>query len=190
MWQYGDLGKDTRGVVSCEHVKENLHDRIFEIPVMALYFHLAMGWGVATAFQIVGKYEKSVVKHLTIIFLGPAMAMLWDIPHRLLSYFLGASQLASTSVIVIGGVLISILTGPRLRTSSELPKDALLLFSPAISTGYFLYNALFGRGATVIPPDLKAHMIVVAAVIMSTFMRSCGFLEAKEDDRKNKVKCK
>jgi hypothetical protein len=177
-------------VVVTEHAKEALAARVFAVPALAPYFHSAYGWGIAVAFQIVG-FDGSLVRHLLPALLGPALAMLWDPPIRLLVHYLGASPAAAAAAVMLSSFLIALLAGPALET--RVQRDPLLLLAPAANTLFFLYQALGGRGASVLPGDLKLLVAAVGVVALLAYTRAAGLLgntlplpQPPSDDKKPK----
>jgi hypothetical protein len=171
--QFGDLAADTRGMVAAAHVQQALSARVFGMPVMAPYFHSAFGWGIALAYQWVG-LDGSILNHLTAALLGPALAMLWEVPVRLLPMLLGASQAASVAGVMLCGFFLALLAGPTLNTT--MPRDPLLLVAPAANTFFFVYQALVGRGAELLSPDLKVLVTGVGLVAFVAFSRAAGII--------------
>ena len=169
--QFGELADDTRGMVVTPHAMDALADRIYEIPVLAPYFHMACGWGVALAFQIVG-FDRSLLQHLIPAFLGPALAMLWEPPLRLTMYILGANIFSVAPTIWLTALMIVLLAGPRLKYNSR--RDSLLLFIPLLNTTFFLYQAIFGRAADVIPGNLKVVLVSLSVVALAAYSRASG----------------
>lgn len=185
--QYGEIGQDSRGVVVSQHASVPLSFRVYEIPVMALYFHIAFGWGIATAFQIVG-FGGSQLKHLLVIVLGPALAMLWDLPVRLFTSVFGASPYAATISVVLVCIFIAFLLGEPKKDLGTGHKDWLLFASPLISTLYFLHNALVGRGSSIFPSDLKVFMVSVAMVTITAYARATSLFTTRAKPAKSKSK--
>lgn len=176
--QFGALGSDPRGMVIAEHAREALAERVFGIPALAPYFHSAFGAGIAFAFQLVGM-DGSLLQHLLPVLLGPALAMVWDPPIRFLVQMLGASQAAAAAAVMLVSFLIALLAGPALGSGSGcacVPRDPLLLVAPAANTLFFVHHALWGRGAGVLPGDLKLLVTGLGLVALVAFSRAAGLL--------------
>jgi hypothetical protein len=160
-------------MVVTEHAREALAGRVHGVPALAPYFHAAFGWGIALAFQVVG-LDGSLLQHLLPALLGPALAMLWDPPIRLLVSVLGASQAAAAAAIMLVSFIVVPLVGPALKPVA--PWDPLLLLAPAANTCYFVHHAVMGRGAGVLPGDLKLLVVSVGVVATVAFSRAAGLL--------------
>lgn len=178
--QFGDLASDPRGMVVTEHAKEALAGRVLGVPALAPYFHSAFGWGIALAFQLVG-LDGSLLQHLLPALLGPALAlMLWDPAVRMLVLLLGASQAGAAAAVMLVSFFLALLAGPALGNGggggAHVPRDPLLVVAPAANTIYFVHHALAGRGASVLPGDLKLLVAAVGVVALVAFSRAAGLL--------------
>ena len=92
LWQYGELGENTADFVASPHVIEALAQRVHGFPVLAPFFHVALGWGTGVALQLIGEGAR-IVPMLPIV--APTLAMLWDfLGFRLVGYLFEAQWLA------------------------------------------------------------------------------------------------
>lgn len=187
IWQFGDPGNDSRGMVTTLHVKEALSERVYGFPPMAPYFHSAFGFGIALAMIIIDKLHahmsnstKGKSKNLQLIsttaavLLGPALGMIWDPPIRILKHALGAGKQIAVPGIMGLAFLVPLLFGslevPKLDTS---PQQQICLFLvPLLNHTYFVYNALLGHGRNIIPGNLKFGVLCVAAVSLIIHARA------------------
>ncbi len=97
--QLGIPAADSRGLVATKHAYEALATRVHGVPALAPYFHFAFGWGVATAFQCL-RFRTSLGAALLCVLGGPAIAMIWDPPIRVLHHLFGADQAAGAGLIM------------------------------------------------------------------------------------------
>ena len=54
IWQGGELGDDDRGLTASPHVLAALGERVHGAPILAPYFHMAIGWGITAARVLLG----------------------------------------------------------------------------------------------------------------------------------------
>lgn len=176
LWQFGDPGNDTRGMVTTPHVEEALGERIYGFPPMAPYFHSAFGFGIAVALLITGSFFQQSKLRMTktmqfvaivaSVLLGPALGMAWDPPIRILKIVLGVRK-----VIAVPGIMGLVFLVPLLFGALENPpkteaslRQLCLFLVPLLNQSYFVYNALIGYGKNIIPGNLKFGVLCVAAV--------------------------
>ena len=178
--QFGDLELDTRGMVATLHAHESLQDRVFGMPIMAPYFHTAFGWGIAAAFQVVG-FDGTIFHHLLPVLLGPLLAMLWDPPIRILENALGAERTVVAVGVMVTSYLAALIVGPALKIN--VSRDYLLMLAPAANTFFFLYQAIIGRGADIIPGELKLLVVVIAVLAVVSYGRATGLLCCNSQNR-------
>ncbi|KAL1511757.1 hypothetical protein AB1Y20_005045 [Prymnesium parvum] len=169
IWQAWELGEDARGLVASPHVAEALEERVFGVPVMALLYHFAFGWGTAVVYQLT-RFKSTFVP----VLVGPALALLWDPAMRAICYGFGASKLAAVVALLLLSCFVALLLGPPLRPSP--PRDLLLFTIPLLNAAFFTRHAIYGAGATVLPPDLKVFVATVAVVATLAYARACGLL--------------
>ncbi len=191
--QLGELGDDGRGLVAAPHAHAALASRVFGVPALAPFFHCAFGWGIAAALQIFGHTPRGA---LLAVLAGPALAMAWDPPIRLIHYAFGAAQTVSTrrdaplararrdirsppaqesaACLILLTFALPLLLGPPLRSVPSA--DWLLFVAPLVNAIYFVYNATLGRGAALLPPPLKLGVITVAVAASAAYARATGVL--------------
>jgi hypothetical protein len=176
-WKWPDqnneiLGFQSHGILkTTDHAAEALDERIFGFPVMALYFHVALGWGIAKAIQKAEYYWYRPFNSEVLIFaviLGPAISMIFDPIVRLCTLCLGASKTASVSCIIALVFIVPLLyLATQTQTQNQIQtkeRDWLLFSVSAINHTFFLYNALLGDGANVLPGDLKMLLFLPATL--------------------------
>ena len=173
--QFGIPADDTRGLVASKHAYDALHDRVFGVPALAPYFHFAFGWGIAVAFQLVN-FSSGLGAALLCVLGGPAIAMIWDPPIRVLHHLLGTDQAAGAMALMGLALALPMLVGVPLRTGQKT--DMMLFAIPMLNECFFVYNALLGRGAGVLPPTLKLFVLTVAIVASVGYARAAGVLTA------------
>eukprot|EP00467_Chlorarachnion_reptans_P023908 CAMPEP_0114515310 /NCGR_PEP_ID=MMETSP0109-20121206/16664_1 /TAXON_ID=29199 /ORGANISM="Chlorarachnion reptans, Strain CCCM449" /LENGTH=321 /DNA_ID=CAMNT_0001695499 /DNA_START=5 /DNA_END=970 /DNA_ORIENTATION=- len=118
-----------------------LTERIWGMPLMAAYFHPAMGWGVAMAETFTGYGRKaSFFSWLMTLILSPIFALALDIPVRILT-FLNVSKAVSVPILLISifvfPVLLATLCAGRIQKKSWR-KDTLLFSIPFLWSVYFV----------------------------------------------------
>ncbi len=187
LWQFGDPGNDSRGMVTTGHVAEALGERIYGFPPMAPYFHSAFGWGIAVALQLTvpsfsGKSSSS--KTMTggtfaaligSVLLGPALGMSWDPIIRVLKNYVGASKAMAVPAVMGLAFVVPLLLGTLDAAPSTLTmRNACLLIVPLLNHSYFVHNAFFGHGKNVIPGNLKLGVLCVATVSLIVHARAAG----------------
>ncbi|GMI36809.1 hypothetical protein TrRE_jg6772 [Triparma retinervis] len=163
IWQNGDLNDDTRGLVSSKHAYDALFTRVHGCPALAPYFHFAFGWGIAKAYQLTSFKGNPVL----LAFIGPAIGMIWDPPVRVLVNLFGIDQTGAAVAIMMIGILLPLIVGPNLKVFDKASADYLLFSIPLINSMFFAYNAVFGFGKEVIPPNLTIFVVTLclAAVL-------------------------
>jgi hypothetical protein len=75
--QYGALAADAGSMVVSPHAAEALLERQWACPVLAPFFDMVFGWGVAAACQLLS-FPTSLPAQGAVALLAPALAMLWD----------------------------------------------------------------------------------------------------------------
>ena len=176
--QFGVMATDGRGLVASKHAFDALHTRVYGVPALAPYFHFAFGWGIATAFKLFS-YRPSWRVALLCVLGGPAIAMVWDLPIRVLRVLVGADQAAAAQFLMCGSMAAVWLLGPALKRGQT--PDPLLFAIVLPNQSYFVYNALFGRGADVLPPPLKLFVTGVAIAATAAYGRGAGMWAATEE---------
>lgn len=167
IWQLGEPGLDLRGLVVTRHAADALAERVFGVPIMAVYFHAAFGAGIFAALQL-GRFEWPVLSTL----FGPALALLCDPPLRLICAACGSNFLLAAPCTMAVATCVALLCGPPLHEVQK--KDALLFSIPALGYTYFVSLAIFGRGSVVHSGDLKVLICAVAACGICAFGRATG----------------
>ena len=175
--QFGVPAADSRGLVASQHAFEALSSRVHGVPVLAPYFHFAFGWGIAIALQLV-RFRPTVGGTVFSVLAGPAIALVWDPPVRLLGTLFGATPAEAAPFLMLVSFLVPLLLGAPLRVDPR-PADHLLLAIPLCNELYFVLHALVGRGAAVLPPSLKLLVLGVATVATAAYARAAGIVRPK-----------
>ncbi len=124
--------------------------------------------------------------------------MLWDPPVRVIELCIGASKSVAAAALMLGSLVVAVAAGPpfarhdapaeprngkerkRASAADTSAPDALLFAIPLLNGGYFLHHALLGRGAAVLPPDLRAFVITLALCATALYARAAGLVGAAE----------
>jgi len=178
-WQLGDLGVDTRGLVTNAYVAEALGVRVYGVPSMAPFFHFAFGWGIACAFQDQSRFELRGGPIQTVI-LVPSLAMLCDPAVRIFEWTIGASKTSAVVVLMLSSFFGALLAGAPLTLAPK--RDVLLFLAPCANGLFFFFNAFFGRGADVEPADLRMFVLAVAGCATLAYARAAGLLVRSEGE--------
>ena len=184
--QFGIPASDDRGLVASQHAYDALYTRVYGVPALAPYFHFAFGWGIAIALQLAKFRINSLGAALLCVLGGPAIALIWDPPIRILYHLFGADQAVGAQLIMSLSFALTMVLGPALKT--DQPRDALLFLIPLCNEAFFLHNALFGRGKDVLPPPLKLFVAGVAIVATAAYGRAAGMWSAEGAAGKKKVR--
>jgi len=135
-----------------------LDERMYGMPLMAAYFHCAMGFGVALA-ETITQFDKkpTLFRWICLFLLAAPCALLLDGPVRILTA-LGVSK-----EIIVPTMLFTILVLPLLlsigKTKLILKHSDWLLFAiPCLWNTYFLLANLWNvnRGPVTVTPDMQA----------------------------------
>ena len=176
--QFGIPATDPRGLVASQHAYEALYTRVYGVPATAPYFHFAFGWGIAYAYQLL-HHRNTLLTALACCLLGPALGLIWDPPLRVLDYLIGVDQLSAVQGIMALAFALPMILGCPLKTAQA--RDPLLFAIPLLNGCFFVHNALFGRGAGVIPPPLKLFVAGLALAATAAYGRGCGMWRASVD---------
>lgn len=170
-------------LISVPHVVEALEIRWYGVPVLAPYFHMAFGWGIAVAFgiweRIGSNSSPMIVPFVTLV--GPAFGMLWDPVLRLLEFASGAGQAArpaAATTIMLASVAYPIFfKGPGLAKGGgkggKGEKD-WVLFAICLCNSCFFATMCFL--SSVHNGNLKLVIFAIAAMSVCIFARGCGIL--------------
>lgn len=169
--QAGVLGDDLRGLVAAPHALEALTDRIYGTPVMALFFHAALGVGTGVALQLIGDRWPFAA-----MFCAPVIALGCEVPVRLVKAAVGASTMVVVAPCVMAVAFFAAIFAGRPLRSPAPAVDPLLMAIPGVEVAYFTANALYGQGAAVLPANLKVVLCTVAAAAFFAFGRASGVL--------------
>ena len=189
MWRLGQHGSDERGLVVSDHAFEALSVRVFGVPALAPYFHFAFGWGIAVAFQARVRWDLPFGSMLPVL-CGPTLGLFWELPVRVLEALLGANKLAITMAVMACAVSVTFFAGAALKHSPRF--DPLLFASPLVNGAFFFLHALIGRGASILPGELKLFVLCVASCATIAFARACGLFTpvgTKLDLREERFMC-
>ena len=173
--QFGIPAADSRGLVASQHAYDALFTRQYGVPATAPYFHFAFGWGIAFAFQLV-RHSNTLLAAIVCVIGGPAIALVWDPPIRILNYLIGVDQMSAVVSIMALALAMPMFLGVPLKTGQ--PKDGLLFAIVLCNEAFFLHNALLGRGADVLPPALKLFVASVAIGATAAYGRAAGMWSA------------
>ena len=189
MWRFGQHGYDERGLVASEHAFEALSLRVSGVPVQVPYFHFALGWSIALVFQLRVRWDLPFGAALPVL-CGPVLTALWELPVQMLEALVGANKLAIAIAIIACALSLTLFAGAALKHSPRY--DPLLFASPLVNEGFFLFNALIGRGAQILPGELKLCVLCVACCSTIAFARACGLFTpvgTKLDLREERFMC-
>ena len=176
--QFGALADDPRGVVTSPYVATALSDRVFGVPLMALYFHVAIGGAIYACLQVM-----SFLSPFLAVLLAPPIAMLWDIPiHLLIRILPGTSRALVAPILMLGSLLSPFLFGPPLKLDS--PSDIMLLIIPLIHHGYFISSALLRHGKETLPNELKLTLCFLAGISLALHACASGMLMIFRSERR------
>ena len=193
IWQHGDPGKDTRGMVTTRHVAQALGERVFGFPILAPYFHSAFGWGIALSllwtvpsfsgnignkstkksfFSIMGGYYALMGS----VILGPSLAMFWDPLVRVSKAAFGADYTCSAPVVMMLSYLVPIILSSPKNAPYESPRDLILFLVPLLNALYFNANCLFRGGRQIIPGNLKLWVLGVSLISLTLHAKASGMM--------------
>ena len=174
--QFGKPALDPNNLIATQHAYDALYTRVFGVPALAPYFHFAFGWGIAYAFQGL-KFDGGYTTALLCVLGGPAIAMIWDPPIRILGVLLGADQASAAMCLMALALALPFFLGVPLHSKPQKP-DYLLFAIPLLNEAFFLHNAAFGRGADVLPPPLKLFVLTTGIAATCAYGRAAGVLTA------------
>lgn len=192
-WQLKPKG----GHIITDHAADALKERVFDLglpirrpglPVMAPYFDMAFGWGVGCVLWLAPGLGETMC-----VLLGAGAALAWDLPVRMLRA-VGVSQVTSVPVLMAMAVAVPLLLLPRgqgVPPPGGKPDWPLFLIQVA-NAGFFVHNALTAglaeNGRPLIPSELKALVVGVAASALAAHGLSCGLLGQAVGEKKKKKK--
>eukprot|EP00937_MAST-01D_sp_MAST-1D-sp2_P002572 g2572.t1 len=177
LWQLGDLGRDTRGLVVSPHAAEALGERVWGFPVLAPFFHVAFGWGVAAACMVAG-WPKGVRAQLLVVLLVTPLAMCWDPAFRAVGALFHCSKAAAAPVLMALTLILPpmLLQGGFRRRPAGAPVDWLLIGAPALNAAFFSAHAVWGAGSAVLPGALKAIVCAVSVYSLAAHCIAAGLV--------------
>lgn len=136
-----------------------LTERIWGMPLMASYFHPAMGFGSALAAAFTGYWKSpSVLKWIGLLVLTPVCALFVDGPTRIFQILNVQQQTSVPCCLFLVFVAPVLIANNRKERPSD--KDPLLFYIPLIWHAFFL-SAKFFLPATGPVPHSKEMMAVV-----------------------------
>uniref|UniRef100_A0A7S4AZK2 Transmembrane protein n=1 Tax=Chrysotila carterae TaxID=13221 RepID=A0A7S4AZK2_CHRCT len=176
--QFGDLSTSPHQVSTSPHVTDALAERVFGVPAMSIYFHFALGVGIAASLQLFS-FPTSFFKTLVCVGLvSPILALLWEVPLRSVCVLLSVTKSHAVAAVLLTVYFSTQLLGPSLRWPAQ--RDLSILLLPLVSHGYFQYHAQFGPGASRLAPDLKLWSLVVSLFAVFANARAAGLFYTEE----------
>jgi hypothetical protein len=134
-----------RGLVVTQHAAEALKSRVWGVPALAVFFHSALGWGLASALQLFPLATTSSLRALGrnavgVVLLTPALAMLWDGAFRVLKALTALDDYGAVAFLMGFSFFLSFAAGPGL--SSRADSDPLLFSVSLLHHAFFLLQAV------------------------------------------------
>ena len=171
IWQGGELGDDDRGLTASPHVLAALGERVHGAPILAPYFHMAIGWGITAARVLLG-----AGRPIAVGLVGPAIALVtWDPAFRLVGAAFGVDTIAAATALM--ALTLALLSSPARRSAARRSPDVLLFSIPALNHAFFVHNAMLSpAGAAAIPSDHKLLIACVSAAALAFYGRAAGLV--------------
>lgn len=190
-WQWPDAEKITsygvslwqlepdpqgRGLLVSDHANAALLERVFEFPVTAPLYHVAMLIGLVQALQLTHlslslDQLKPANTLFAFFFIGP-LALLWDLPVRFLEWG-GVSKFVSAPCIMLLVLLVPVFTQPsqpRKRKSLRVESDFLLFSIPLINSTFLCSRFWMYPG--IVPPDLYMMCVSLTVIALLAHFRA------------------
>lgn len=185
-----------RGLLVTEHCHFALKERAFNWPLTAPLYHVAMGIGLVQAVQICNiiltprlprSYHHfmatSPLVLLISLFLMSPLALLWDLPVRVLEW-MGVSKYCSVPLVMLSVFVIPVLCHPQ-QTAGWLPGqhafsfDWLLLSIPLINSVFLCTRSFVYPGR--IEPDLYLIVVMVSIFALMAHYKAARSKPASGD---------
>mmetsp|Transcript_20685 Transcript_20685/g.36753 ORF Transcript_20685/g.36753 Transcript_20685/m.36753 type:complete len:309 (-) Transcript_20685:32-958(-) len=151
-----------------------LSERVWGMPIMAAYFHPAMGWGVAAAGVFSGYFRKpSLIRWLAVLLLSAPFALFLDLPVRILVHF-DVSRHACIPMLLFAVFALPVLAAKAGSRYSKPKKRDYLLFSIPLIWHAFFASAKFWderRGPVKLDEDIMC--LVYVATLSSMVLHFC-----------------
>ena len=178
--QFWQLQPTGAALVIADHAGEALRERVWDLhdadapglPVMAPYFDMAFGWGVGFVLWLAPGLGVA-----TCVLLGPLVALLWDLPVRLLEQIAGVDKTSSVPLLMGLSILLPLLLmrGGVRRQPRDVTPDWLLFSIPLANQAFFSHNAITTSPA-IIPPSLQLLVLTVAALSLTAHALATGLI--------------
>ena len=166
-------------LVSSALVIEALESRWYGVPVLAIYFHMAFGFGVSSAILLFDRlfhrrHSIAIVPFVTLA--APGITMVWDPAVRLLEKFSGGGSAArpvAAGAIMVSSVLFPcFIFGDGLKKRKKGEAKDCTLFAICLCNQVFFSTTCFL--SNVHNPQLKIVVFAISAMSVSLFARGCG----------------
>lgn len=157
-----------RGLRISDHANAALLERVLGFPLMAPLYHVAMGIGIMQAIQLLHGSQRlhrlqPVRTLLSLLMISP-LALLWDLPVRLLEWG-GVSKYAAVPC----GMALLLLAPLFFETSqaaAAVPSDWLLFAIPLINSTFLCTR--FWSYPGLVSPDL--YVAILTVTILAIFV--------------------
>eukprot|EP00301_Raphidiophrys_heterophryoidea_P009267 c13635_g1_i1.p1 GENE.c13635_g1_i1~~c13635_g1_i1.p1 ORF type:complete len:369 (-),score=78.59 c13635_g1_i1:163-1224(-) len=165
-WQY-----------SSKNVADAFDERLFGLPLMGVYFHMAFGSGFVLSLYLVGAKhlsQSNIFRLFFAIILTPAISMLYDGPVRGLKY-LGVSRFASVPCLAIVLFALPFLLSKQQQPTQPANKIRAPHFYYLIVLqfhAYFLAAPFWIPATTPVTPDLYAVVATTCIVSLAIHFKA------------------